>query len=140
MLYNTNYAFDGWIIRAPAFFLFFFIKNKKAGPARKMMWVFILFILLVKNLLLRTDAIPYSPIFIYKRLYVLCGDNSHYVSYVLHIPRETSWQVIRIIIYLLILRGIYMLYKWGKHGNLWHRKVRFSNRSSAVNPWKGLTI
>ena len=65
VLYNTNYAFDGWIIRAPAFFLFFFIKNKKAGPARKMMLVFIiLFILLVTNLLLRTDAIPYSPIFI----------------------------------------------------------------------------
>ena len=37
---------------------FFLIKNKKAGPAQKMMWVFILFILLVKNLLLWTDAIP----------------------------------------------------------------------------------
>ena len=68
VIYNTNYAFDGWNIRAPAFFLFFFTKNKKDWPARKMMRVFILFILLVKKLLLRTDAIPNRPYFIYKRL------------------------------------------------------------------------
>ena len=30
-------------------FSVFFTKNKKAGPARKMMWVFILFIFLVKK-------------------------------------------------------------------------------------------
>ena len=51
------------------FFRFFFIKNKKAGPARKMMWVFILFILLVKKLLLWTDAIPLCRVFIRHALY-----------------------------------------------------------------------
>ena len=51
MFYNTNYAFDGWIPCAPAFFCcFLFLLKKKAGLARKMMWVFILFILLVKKL------------------------------------------------------------------------------------------
>ena len=52
------------------FFRFFLIKNKKAGPARKMMWVFILFILLVKNLLLQTDVISFLTAqfsYIYKR-------------------------------------------------------------------------
>ena len=36
-----------------------------------MMWVFNFFILLVAQLVLRTDAIPYRPYFIYKRLTIL---------------------------------------------------------------------
>ena len=49
---------------------FFYLKNKKAGPREK--WCeFYFFILLVAQLLLRTDTIPYRPIFIYKRLFVL---------------------------------------------------------------------
>ena len=60
VLCNINYAFDGWIIH---FLPFFFEKKVKGWPARKMMWFFILFILLVAQLLPRTDPIPYSPIF-----------------------------------------------------------------------------
>ena len=69
VLFNTNYAFDGWIVRAPAFLSFFFIKNKKAGPRKKRCEYFILFILLVLQLLLRTDAIPYVYLFIRTALY-----------------------------------------------------------------------
>ena len=43
-------------------FQFFFIKKKRLARAKNDV-VFILFILLVAQLLLRTDAIPYSPIF-----------------------------------------------------------------------------
>ena len=64
LFYNTNYAFDGWIVCAPVFFCFFFIKKIKRQARAKNDARFILFILLVKKLLLRTDAIPYSPIFI----------------------------------------------------------------------------
>ena len=78
LLFNTNYAFDGWIIRAPAFFLFFFTKNKKAGPARKMMWFFIFFISAVKKLLLRPDAIPSSWVFIRHALFYNDKDNYWY--------------------------------------------------------------
>ena len=46
------------------FFCFFFTKNKKAGPARKMMWFLFFFKLLVPQLLLRTDAISSSRVFI----------------------------------------------------------------------------
>ena len=36
LLVNTSYALDGWIMRAPAFFaVFFYKKNKKAGPREK---------------------------------------------------------------------------------------------------------
>ena len=46
-----------------AFFAVFFFLNKKAGPREK--WCeFYFFILLVAQLLLRTDTIPYRPIFI----------------------------------------------------------------------------
>ena len=38
LLFNTTYAFDGWIVRAPAFFSVFFNKKIKGWPARKMMW------------------------------------------------------------------------------------------------------
>ena len=55
---------------------FFLIKNKKAGSARKMMWFLFFFKLLVTKLLLRTDAIPYRPIFIYTRAYMNCITSS----------------------------------------------------------------
>jgi len=51
-----------------AFLPFFYLKIIKGRPAQKTMWVFIIFIVLVAQLLLRTDAIPYRPIFIYMRL------------------------------------------------------------------------
>ena len=35
VFYNTDYAFDGSIVCAPAFFCRFFYKNKKAGPREK---------------------------------------------------------------------------------------------------------
>ena len=52
------------------FFAVFFLKEIKRQARVKNDTRFILFILLVAQLLLRTDAIPYRPIFIYKRLYV----------------------------------------------------------------------
>ena len=55
------------------FFAVFLIKNKKAGPAQKMMWFFIFFISAVKKLLLRTDAIPSSRVFIRHALYKLAS-------------------------------------------------------------------
>ena len=53
-----------------SFFAFFFIKNKKAGPARKMMRDFSLVILLETKLLLRPDAIPSGQVFIRHALHV----------------------------------------------------------------------
>ena len=64
LLFNTTYAFDGCKWVREAFLPFFYLKIIKGRPARKMMWVFILFILLVAQLLRRRDAIPYRPIFI----------------------------------------------------------------------------
>ena len=64
LFHNTNYAFDGWIPCAPAFFCrFFYKKNKKAGPREKWCEIYF-FILLVTKLLLQTDAIPYVYLFI----------------------------------------------------------------------------
>ena len=54
---NTNYAFDGGIVRAKHFFLFFLLKKIKGWPAQKMVQDFILFILLVAQLV-RTGTDP----------------------------------------------------------------------------------
>ena len=64
LIFNTTYAFDGCKWVCEAFLPFFYLKIIKGRPAQKTMWVFIIFIVLVAQLLLRTDAIPYRPIFI----------------------------------------------------------------------------
>ena len=67
---NTTYAFDGLNCMRASFFSVSFIKNKKAGPARKMMRDFSLVILLETKLLLRPDAIPSGQVFIRHALHV----------------------------------------------------------------------
>ena len=87
VFYNTHYAFDGWIPCAPAFFCRFFIKNKKAGPARKMVWFLFFFILLVKKHGPRQTRALLFPFFIRHALI-------HTISYELHLYMLQSMSIL----------------------------------------------
>ena len=73
LLFNTTYAFGGWIKRAPAFFRFF-IKRIKGWPAWKKagkLKVSVYFILLVTQH--RPQQTPGSLIFLFRRTALLTG-------------------------------------------------------------------
>ena len=76
------------MVESSFFAVFFLNNNKKAGPARKMMWFLFFFKLLVPQVLLPTDAIPSSPLFIRHALFVHCRllfiiSNSHHRGFTL---------------------------------------------------------